>query len=54
MKPNKLVAVITVLIIGVTTLMSCSDKAEQQEILHQAVAMESADECHLCGMLWML
>ena len=51
MKPNKLVAVITVLIIGVTTLMSCSDKAEQQEILHQAVAMESADECHLCGML---
>jgi copper chaperone NosL len=51
MKSTKLLAVITVLIIGVTTLMSCSDKAEQQKMLHQAVAIESADECHLCGML---
>jgi copper chaperone NosL len=51
MKSTKLLAVITVLIIGVTTLMSCSDKAEKQKMLHQAVAIESADECHLCGML---
>ena len=51
MKSTKLLAVITVLIIGVTTLMSCSDNAEPQQMLHQAVAIESADECHLCGML---
>ena len=51
MKPYKLLAIITALIIGVTTLMSCSDKSEQQQMLHKAVAMESADECHLCGML---
>jgi copper chaperone NosL len=51
MKSTKLLAAITVLIISVTTLMSCSDKAEQQKMLHQAVAIESADECHLCGML---
>jgi len=51
MKSTKLLAVITVLIIGVTSLISCSDKAEQQKMLHKAVAMESADECHLCGML---
>jgi copper chaperone NosL len=51
MKPNKSLAIITALVIGVITLISCSDKAEQQKILHQAVVMESADECHLCGML---
>jgi copper chaperone NosL len=51
MKPYKLLAYITTLAIVFTSLMSCSDKAEQQQILHQAVAMESSDECHLCGML---
>ena len=30
---------------------ACSDKNEQQQVIHQAVAMESSDECHLCGML---
>jgi len=30
---------------------SCSEQSEQQQIIHQAVAIESADECHLCGML---
>ncbi|WP_114324821.1 nitrous oxide reductase accessory protein NosL [Candidatus Colwellia aromaticivorans] len=51
MKPYKLLAIITVLTIAVTSLMSCSDNAEQEQMLHKAVAMESADECHLCGML---
>ena len=51
MKSYKLMALITALSIVVTSLMSCSDKTEQQQILHQAVAMESSDECHLCGML---
>ncbi|MBL4899298.1 MAG: nitrous oxide reductase accessory protein NosL [Colwellia sp.] len=51
MKYNKLFALIMALTVAVTLLMSCSDKAEQQQMLHKAVAMESADECHLCGML---
>lgn len=51
MKSYKLLALITTLMIAVTSLMSCSDKAEQEQMLHKAVAMESADECHLCGML---
>jgi len=32
-------------------ITACSKKDEQQEMLKQAVAIESADECHLCGML---
>lgn len=51
MKSYKLLAIITTLIIAATSLMSCSDKADQAQMLHKAVAMESADECHLCGML---
>ena len=51
MKFYKSLAFITVLVVAVTSLMSCSDNAEQQQMLHKAVAMESADECHLCGML---
>ncbi len=51
MKPYKLLSLIVVLALIVTSLMSCSDKSEQQKMLHQAVAMESGDECHLCGML---
>ncbi|MDX2367410.1 MAG: nitrous oxide reductase accessory protein NosL [Colwellia sp.] len=51
MKFYKSLAFIAVLTVAVTSLMSCSDKAEQQQMLHKAVAMESADECHLCGML---
>ena len=51
MKPYKLIALIIALSIVVTSLISCSDNAEKQEVIHQAVAMESADECHLCGML---
>ncbi len=33
------------------TLSACSEQNDQQQMLHQAVAIESADECHLCGML---
>lgn len=51
MKSYKLLAPFVALAIVVTSLMSCSDKTEQQKILHKAVAMESSDECHLCGML---
>ncbi len=32
-------------------LPACSDNNEQHKIIHKAVAMESSDECHLCGML---
>lgn len=51
MKPYKLFAYATALTIAFMSLISCSDKADQQKMLHKAVAMESADECHLCGML---
>jgi copper chaperone NosL len=51
MKPYKTLALIIALSIAVTSLMSCSDKSAQQQVIHQAVAMESGDECHLCGML---
>lgn len=50
MKSYKLLVIITTLIVF-TSLVSCSDNAEQQKVIHQAVAMESSDECHLCGML---
>ncbi len=33
------------------TLVGCSEQSQQQEVIHQAVAIESSDECHLCGML---
>lgn len=51
MKLNKSFALFTALTICLTSLFSCSDKSEQQQVVHQAVAMESSDECHLCGML---
>ena len=51
MKSYQSLALIVALSIVVTFLISCSDKSEQQQVLHKAVAMESGDECHLCGML---
>jgi len=33
------------------SVTACSDNHEQQKVIHQAIAMESSDECHLCGML---
>ena len=38
------------LTLALVGLSGCSDKSEQA-IVHQAVAIESGDECHLCGML---
>lgn len=32
-------------------ISACSDNSAQQDVIHKAVAMESSDECHLCGML---
>ena len=32
-------------------MSACSDNSAQQAVIHKAVAMESSDECHLCGML---
>ncbi|MGL1957015.1 MAG: nitrous oxide reductase accessory protein NosL [Colwellia sp.] len=48
MKPIiKLLSLLTLCI----TLVSCSDNADKQAMLHKAIAMESGDECHVCGML---
>ena len=33
------------------TIVACSEKTEKQQMVHKAVAIESAEECHLCGML---
>lgn len=38
-------------IIFLVLLSACSDNSAQQAVVHKAVAMESSDECHLCGML---
>ncbi|MFT6925007.1 MAG: copper chaperone NosL [Psychromonas sp.] len=32
-------------------LLGCSDEQTEKEMLKQAVAIESSDECHLCGMI---
>lgn len=37
--------------LSATLLFSCSKSEEGAQTIHQAVAIESADECHLCGML---
>ena len=38
-------------ILVLTSLIACSDNEKQSQVIQQAVAMESSDECHLCGML---
>ncbi|MDX2320829.1 MAG: nitrous oxide reductase accessory protein NosL [Moritella sp.] len=32
-------------------LVGCSEDTSKQEMVRQAVAIEQADECHLCGMI---
>jgi len=32
-------------------LLGCSEAEPKKEMLKQAVAIENADECHLCGMI---
>lgn len=40
------------LVIFVITLLSaCSEDGDKEVMLQQAVNIESADECHLCGMI---
>ncbi len=51
MKPYKLLALIVASTLLLTGLIACTDNAQQAKVVHQAVAMESSDECHLCGML---
>ncbi|TWX51118.1 nitrous oxide reductase accessory protein NosL [Colwellia hornerae] len=48
-KPNLLVLLMTLLL--AVLLSACSKNDEVVQSLHDAVAIESADECHLCGML---
>lgn len=40
-----------IFLVLVFVLVGCSEQGEQEQMLHQAVAIESSDECHLCGML---
>lgn len=51
MKNSKSFVLIAAFSLIFTSLISCSDQTEQQQLIQQAVAMESSDECHLCGML---
>ncbi|OUR63563.1 nitrous oxide reductase accessory protein NosL [Colwellia sp. 39_35_sub15_T18] len=51
MKPYKLLALIIASTLVLTSLIACSDHEKQRQVIQQAVAMESSDECHLCGML---
>jgi copper chaperone NosL len=40
-----------VVLLSALLLFSCSKNEEGGQTLHAAVAIESSDECHLCGML---
>jgi len=51
MKPYKILAIIVASALILTSVVSCSDSNKQAQKIHKAVAMESGDECHLCGML---
>jgi copper chaperone NosL len=42
----------SILIFGLmAVLLGCSGEQPKKEMLKQAVAIENADECHLCGMI---
>jgi copper chaperone NosL len=51
MKPYKLLVLIIAFSLVLTGIISCSDNNKAKHVVHQAVEMESSDECHLCGML---
>lgn len=38
------------IVISFSLLAACGEQ-QQQQVIHQAQAIESSDECHLCGML---
>lgn len=42
---------IVALMLVCSFLLGCSGAPEQAQVIHQAVAIEKADECHLCGMI---
>jgi copper chaperone NosL len=44
-------SIVWVVLLSASLLFSCSKNEEGVQTLHEAVAIESADECHLCGML---
>ncbi len=46
---HKLIKIVAITL-GLIGLAACSDHTKQ-EMIHKAVAIESSDECHLCGML---
>jgi copper chaperone NosL len=47
----KTTSYITALFLMALLVSACSKKEDQQTMLHKAVAIESSEECHLCGML---
>lgn len=48
---TKTTTTLCITLFSLTMLFSCSEKEQGAQTLHEAVAIESADECHLCGML---
>lgn len=38
-------------LLAIFVFTACSENEEGHQTIHQAAAIESADECHLCGML---
>ncbi|GHE86317.1 nitrous oxide reductase accessory protein NosL [Thalassotalea profundi] len=40
-----------IILLSTLTLVSCSEHSAKKQSIHEAVAIEAADECHLCGML---
>ncbi len=48
---KKTLPALLITLFSTSLLFSCSKNEEGAQSLHEAVAIESADECHLCGML---
>lgn len=47
---SNLIKYLTILVC-LSSISACSDNKNSDELIHKAVAMESSDQCHLCGML---
>jgi copper chaperone NosL len=48
---KKNLSVLLITIVSAFLFFSCSKREESAQVLHEAVVIESSDECHLCGML---
>ena len=48
---KQVLATLLITLFSAALLFSCSKNDEAAPTLHQAIAIESGDECHLCGML---